>query len=281
LICHGSSISRGLPGHLVRSVHVDPEGIPILSAGTYRTDQSSPIKARWGGWYVTGTHGKQTHMGNRVTVKGEAGDADALASSQNLTDLKAQFNTSGYLTPHSDVVALMVLEHQTGMHNCIARATLETRIALNAEQELNKALQEPATHRFDSTGVRIRSAGDALVKYLLFAEECQLTDPIAGTTTFARDFAARGPRDKKGRSLRDLDLQTRLFKYPCSYLIYSQAFDKMPAEVKDYVLRKLYDVLTGAKQSEEFEHLSAADRKAIREILVDTKPDLPSYWRKP
>ena len=102
---------------------------------------------------------------------------------------------------------------------------------------------------------------------------------ITSTPGFAKDFVRRGPRDAKGRSLRDFDLERRLFKYPCSYLIYSAAFDGMPADVREYVLRRLYEVLTGADRAPEFAHLSAADRKAILEILVATKPNLPDYWR--
>ena len=278
MICHSSSSNRGMPGHLVRSLYVDPQGFPILSEGSFRTDQTSPFRERWGGWYVTGTHGEMKHMGNRIVHKKyQIGDGNA--AGQNLVDLKPLFTTSFYLTPHSDIVALMVLEHQTGMHNLIARASLETRMALHSERELNKSLDEPVSNRFDSTKRRIKSAADDLVKHLLFANEFALTDKVAGTTTFARDFAARGPKDKKGRSLRDFDLQTRLFEHPCSYLIYSEAFQKMPADVKDIVLRKLHDVLTGKETGREFAHLSPEDRRAIREILVDTMPNLPGYWR--
>ena len=102
---------------------------------------------------------------------------------------------------------------------------------------------------------------------------------LQGLLQRLREFAERGPFDKQGRSLRQFDLSTRLFKYPCSYLIYSKAFDGMPADVREYVLRRVYDVLTGEDQSPEFAHLSAADRTAIREILVETKPNLPDYWR--
>ena len=105
------------------------------------------------------------------------------------------------------------------------------------------------------------------------------TEPVRGNTTFAAEFAKRGPFDKKGRSLRDFDMQTRMFKHPCSYLIYSPAFDALPAEVKDYLYRRLWDVLIGRDVGKEFAHLSAADRTAIREILVETKPRLPGYWR--
>jgi hypothetical protein len=281
LTCHSSTQTRGLPGHLVRSVTVDRGGTPFLSAGSFRTDHTSPFAERWGGWYVTGTHGKMTHRGNGFAPNKKAADEGFDNSAgQNVTDLKPFFTASMYPTPHSDIVALMVLEHQTELHNRIAQATLDVRSALHYNAELNKAFDEPPTHRFDSTNSRIRSAADRVLKGLLFCEETTLTDRVAGTTSFARDFAARGPKDATGQSLREFDLATRLFKYPCSYLIYSEAFDKMPAEVRDLVLKRLFDVLTGKDADKAFAHLTAADRKAILEILRETKPNLPEYWKK-
>jgi hypothetical protein len=280
LTCHGSSGTRGFPGHMVRSVFTDPQGFPILSAGSFRTDQASPFKERWGGWYVTGTHGGQTHMGNLlVRDRKSAGEGLENPDGQNVTDLKFRFTTANYLTPHSDIVALMVLEHQAEMHNKITRAALETRMALHYQDELNKALNEPASTRYDSVKSRIKGVGDELVKYLLFGGEAKLTAKVAGSSAFADEFAARGPKDRRGRSLREFDLTTRLFKYPCSYLVYSAAFDGMPADVREYVLRRVYDVLTGKDTSPDFAHLSADDRAAIREILVETKPNLPDFWR--
>jgi hypothetical protein len=101
---------------------------------------------------------------------------------------------------------------------------------------------------------------------------------LTGTSEFAAEFMARGPRDSRGRSLRDLDLETRLFKYPCSYLIYSEAFDAMPGPVRDDVLRKVYDILTGKSSDKAYAHLSSDDRAAILEILRETKANLPDYW---
>jgi hypothetical protein len=172
----------------------------------------------------------------------------------------------------------MVLEHQAEMHNRITQANFLTRLALYEEADLNKAFGRPAGYRSESTTSRVQSAGDALLKYLLFCDEAKLTDQVQGTSPFAQEFAQRGPHDGRGRSLRDLDLRQRLFRYPCSYLIYSAAFDALPEIVKDYVLRRLWDVLTGKDTSAAFAHLSAGDRQAIREILLQTKPNLPSYW---
>jgi hypothetical protein len=187
--------------------------------------------------------------------------------------------TSNYLTPHSDIVALMVLEHQTGMLNRLARAALETRMALYYQRDINKALGRPADYPSDSARSRIRNVGDRVVEYLLFGDEARLTDRIEGTSPFASEFSARGPRDPKGRSLRDLDLETRLFRYPCSYLIYSRAFDSLPAAAKDYVYQRLWDILDGRGTGKNDPSLAPEDRAAILEILRETKPDLPDYWK--
>ncbi len=279
LTCHESSLTRNTPGHLVRSVTTDRNGMPFLSAGTFRTDHSSPIDERWGGWYVTGKHGRMTHRGNSfAATKREADEGFDRSAGQNVTDLKDYFTVGMYPTPHSDIVALMVLEHQIEIQNRIARATLETRSALYQNAELNKALGEPHTHRFESTGSRIKSAGDAVVKALLFSEEAKLTDEVRGSSSFAKEFTARGPKDKKGRSLRDFDLATRLFRYPCSYQIYSEAFDAMPEEVREHVLKRLFDVLTGRDEDKAFSHLTNESKRAILEIVRETKPNLPAYW---
>src|SRR5262249_16033374 len=120
---------------------------------------------------------------------------------------------------------------------------------------------------------------EQLVKYLLFCEEVKLTDPVRGTSAFAEELSKSGPRDRKGRSLRDFVLATRLFKYPCSYLIYSTAFDGLPASVRERVYQRLWDVLTGEEKGTDYAHLAAADRQAIKEILIDTKAGLPEYWK--
>jgi hypothetical protein len=279
LICHGSSQTKDIPGHVVRSVLTDTRGLPILSAGSYRIDHTSPLEKRWGGWYVTGTHGDQKHLGNLI-VRGQPEPREIdNAAGFNVPDLAGRFDTSAYLSPHSDIVALMVLEHQTGAHNYLTRAAFLTRQAMHYQQALNRELGEPEGRVWDSTKSRITSACEPLVEYLLFSGEARLTAKLAGTTTFAAEFQQRGPRDRQGRSLRDLDLQTRLFKYPCSYLIYSPSFAALPAEAKEFVFRRLREVLTGQDQSEKFAHLKPEDRAAVLEILLDTLPDLPDDWQ--
>jgi hypothetical protein len=272
LICHGSSQTKDIPGHVVRSVFADASGLPVLSSGTFRVDQTTPLENRWGGWYVTGTHGDQKHLGNLVVPGRVARDDLDNSAGLNQTCLDGRFDTSKYLTPHSDIVALMVLEHQADAHNYLTRASFLTRQAMHYQQTLNRELNEPAERMWDSTKSRIKSAGEPLVEYLLFCDEAKLSARIDGTSGFAAEFAGRGSRDGQGRSLRDFDLNTRLFKYPCSYLVYSPSFAALPCQVKDYVVGRMHEVLDGKDKSDKFAHLSDADRQAIDEILTETLP---------
>lgn len=273
LSCHASNRTQNVPGYLVRSVFADRAGQAILGSGTFTTDHKSPFEQRWGGWYVTGTHGRMRHMGNTLFVDNSS-DSHDLESGANMVSLEGIVSTEPYLSPHSDLVALMVLEHQTQMHNAIAAANYETRAALHQSFEMNKLLEREKGHISDSANRRIDAVADRVVKYLLMCEEYELEDKVSGTSEFAKEFEARGIRDSKGRSLRDFDLKTRLFKYPCSYLIYNAAFDGMPQEAKSRIAGKLSDVLEGHDQSPDFKHLTPSMRTEILEILAATKPDL-------
>ena len=113
---------------------------------------------------------------------------------------------------------------------------------------------------------------------MLFVDEAPLLEPVKGVSAFTLTFPQRGPRDKQGRSLRDFDLQKRLFRYPMSYMVYSDLFDGLPAPVRERVYRRLYDVLAGREVNPKYAMLAGADRRAIVEILLDTKPGLPAYF---
>lgn len=277
LVCHSSSRTEGVPGHVVRSLFVDSSGQPILSAGSYSVDHSTPLEQRWGGWYVTGTHGSQTHLGNLIIRGQDVRQPVDNGQGQNVTQLADRLAVEKYLTPHSDLIALMVLEHQTLVHNYLTKANFAARQALQYETEMNRTLGEPEGKRMESTTRRIQSAGNDLVEVLLLVNEAKLTAPISGTSGYAETFSRSGLRDRCGRSLQELDLQRRLFKYPCSYLIYSPAFDGLPREMQDYVWQRLWDVLSNPNEA-KFKHLSPEDRRAIVEILRETKPNLPEYW---
>ena len=274
LTCHASSRTQGVPGSFVRSVFVDRAGHPSLGSGTFNTDHRSPFEERWGGWYVTGTHGSLRHMGNQLLndpKKPESLDREAGA---NVTDLSKLCRIEPYVTSHSDLVALMVLEHQSLVQNRITAAQYEARSAKHYDSMMNAALERPADHQSESTDRRIAAAVDRLVEAMLMVDEYQLPEPVSGTSGFAEHFAAQGTRDRHGRSLRDLDLTTRLFRYPCSYLIETPHFDALPAEVRQGVADRLWKILAEADPDPRFAHLSPEDRTAIREILVDVKPTL-------
>ncbi|HAN96607.1 MAG TPA: hypothetical protein DCQ98_03865 [Planctomycetaceae bacterium] len=274
LTCHGAAKTLYVPGLQVRSVLTDPAGQPVLSAGSRRTDQSSPFEERWGGWYVTGTHGSMRHMGNECVANPKDSASLDRESGANVEELSSRIRTEPYRTEHSDLVALMVLEHQSLVHNLITLANYETRLAEHYDSVMNAALDRPADHRSDSTERRIAAVVDKLVDGLLMVDEFRFDQPIAGTSGYSEVFARQGKRDSQGRSLRDLDLRTRLFRYPCSYLIDTPHFDSLPDTVRKATIRRLWEVLTAPTADPRYAHLTDEDRKAIVEILNETKPEL-------
>jgi hypothetical protein len=250
----------------VSSVFPSATGSPH-AGGAIVTDHRTPFRDRWGGWYVNGRHGESRHRGNAVAPNPAQPEVLETLGTQNLGNLAGRVETSGYLSRSSDIVALMTFEHQTQMANLITRLGWEARIAQYGSRT---AALTPA----------LQSSVDALVAYMLFDDEPPLVDPVEGVSSFTRTFAERGPRDRKGRALRDFDLRTRLFRYPLSYMVYDAAFDALPGPVLEHVYRRLFDVLTAEDGDRHTSaRLTRADRRAILEILTDTKANLPAYWR--
>ncbi len=250
LSCHLSWDTLAVPGPLVLSVFPRRSDSEYANGGV--VDHASPIENRWGGWYVTGQQVPARQLGNLELLQPKlpaAGPRPVPAK----PSLEGAFDLNGYPTAHSDVVALMVLEHQVHATNLITRAGWEYRVA-------------------GEMSSRVVEAVDRLVDYLLFTDEARLAGPIRGSSGFAQKFEALGPRDAKGRSLRDLQLDTRLMKYPCSYMVYSPGFTGLPEPVKDVVFARISSILSGKSTAREFTHLSPADRAAIAAILRDTIP---------
>ena len=259
---HTSSRTMGVPGYLVRSFVTDENGVVDLGHGISLVDHRTPIVARWGGWYVCGTHGSQIHLGNLMGAAAYERQKQEPNYLGNLAELSRFFDTLHYPQPTSDIVALMLLEHQARMQNLITRLNYDANGALK--------------HQGDASVLR----GSALtfLRYLLFVEESPLASPINGPSGFAQWFESQGPIDKQGRSLRQFDLQTRLFKYPCSYMIYSEAFDKLPREMKLALYSRLWKILSGEDSGPAYQRIPAETKRAIRDILIETKPDIPRYW---
>lgn len=253
--CHATPATLGLPGFLLRSVFVRPDGQVVPNTRSFLTDHTSPIGERWGGWYVTGTMSGPGHMGNAFLRQGED-EASFDRRGDTAATLLGQFDSARYLSPESDVVALLVLNHQAQMHNLISRLRYVA-----------------------SQGLPLAPDVEALVRYALFADEAPLPGSISGPTSFATDFERLGPHDGSGRSLRQFDLKTRLLRYPCSFLLYSDEFTGLPPDARSAVFARLDAVLSGRDTGGGYAHLSAADRTAVREILTETLPGFAGQLR--
>jgi len=269
--CHLGPKTLSVPGLLVQSVHTASNGVPVAAVDGFVNGHNSPLRERWGGWYVTGTHSGEVHLGNMFSGDLENPELTGPQTGANVTDLRKRFDTSRYLTPDSDLVALLVLEHQVRMQNLITRANYETRYAV-AEQGTNGLISAWSQRR-------ISQAGELLLEYMLFRNEAPLKGPLKGTSDYAEEFVRNGPFDSKGRSLRQFDLQTRLMRFTCSYLIYSPSFDALPREIKSYLWRRLEEVLTGKDTSATYASMTAQDRSAVLEILLETKPEFQGWMR--
>jgi hypothetical protein len=265
--CHVTGNTLGVPGLLMFST---TRAEPTQFSGIPRhIDQTDPLKQRFGGWFVTGSTGSARHMGNDVAALDGK-------SSRELSSVEGLFDADGYRALSSDVVAQLVLTHQAGMTNLLTRAGWEARA-------LDPSLHPPYTAdpaQEASIASVMNGIASEVVDYLLFVDEAKLPERVRGGSGFAERFSSSGPRDRKGRSLYELDLNRRLLRYPCSYLIYSPSFDALPARAKDPIYRRMWAVLSGEEQDQRYrDALPLADRRAIVEILRETKKDLPSYFQ--
>ena len=267
LACHLSWDTLGVPGFQVLSVApLSPD--PTAYATGFVSDHRSPLTERWGGWYVTGDVGSTVHMGNVEVTDVEDPDATRGLVPPRMDSLVGAFDLDGYPSEYSDVVALMVLEHQAGMTNLITRLGWEAR-----RVEFRESASDDQRLDF------VTESALQLVDYMLFVDESPLPTKIVGSSGFTDYFSALEPRDSFGRSLRELDLERRLFRYPCSYMIYTDAFDALPKTAKSAVYARLWSVLSGQEPDAVYSRLSKEDRQAVVEILRDTKSDLPEYFK--
>jgi len=274
LNCHDSFalMGGGVPSFLMVSTYVGDDSGAVSRDGSIMTTDATPLRNRWGGWYVTGQHGSQVHLGN-ITAKGprNAAELESLRRG-NLNTLAGFFDTSLHLTDTSDIVALLVLQHQVYIHNLITRVNYKARTVLERQADERAASARTFDELPPKTQRILTAMIEPLVRAMLFSDAAQITDRIQGGSGFDAWFEKQGPQDRQGRSLRQLDLQARLFKYPLSYLVYSHGFDGLPDYAKDHIYRRFAEILSGRDQSKSYSHLSAADRKAILEILTATKP---------
>lgn len=251
LECHTSTQTLNVPGYLVRSYPTDAAGVIDITEGFSMVDHRTPFSRRWGGWYLSGP-------GGVLVPRGQTPSASSDASRE--LSLRPADAAAKYPQATSDLTALLVLEHQVHMQNLITRVH---RTYLESGPDEG----------------RLHSEVEALVRYLLFVDEAALAKPVTERSEFARWFEKQGPRDRQGRSLRQFDLQERIFKFPCSFMIYSEAFDGLPRRARLRVYHRLWSILSGEETDPTFTGLSAVTRRVLLEILTETKSDVPVSWR--
>jgi hypothetical protein len=261
LRCHGGSLSPDIPGLFTRSLLTAKSGEPLPDQGLELVDDSTPFDHRWGGWYVTGYAGSEDHRGNAFGSEKD-GRIEFQPSGARPAELSGFFDTSQYLAGTSDILALMVLEHQTAMHNSLTRATQRMREAV-ASTDAGSAAR---------LATIVDASAQDVLDHLLFRGAAPIPDNIGGGEAFRRAFAARALRSKEGDSLRDFSAQGRLFANRCSFLIYSDAFSALPSAIKVPVLRRLGAVLRGEDPSGRYAYLGGDERGRIRKVLNDTMP---------
>ena len=284
LSCHGGTFVRDIPGLFVRSVFPNSEGEPLLGQGTKLVDFRTPISSRWGGWYVTGKHGTALHQGN-VTAREENGRLVVdFHQGANVSDLSKFFDTRPYLADSSDIVALLVLEHQTAMQNSITRAGINCRKMLDYQKGLQRDLKESVTDDlvYDSVKGVFDHVADDLVRDLLFVGEAELPPGLAGSPAFQQAFLANARRTPQGDSLKDFCLNGHIFRNRCSYMIYSDAFLQLPDKLKQRVYSRLARILMGGG-GPEYAAIDPAERRRIVVILQATHPEMAAVladWRR-
>ena len=257
--CHAAEETGFVPGLVIKSVLPGVRGGSLNSFRRGVTGHGVPFAERFGGWYVTGAEPLGEHLGN-VLGQYAGGGIEKVALPPG-----ERFDFARYPAATTDVLPQLLHEHQIGFVNRAVAATYKTR-ALLAQGPVNA----------DGVGELAKEAR-ALTRYLLFADEAPLPRQIAGDAVFQKDFL-RNRRAVGGASLKDFELQTRLFRQRCSYMIYSAAFQGLPPAMKQHVYRRLWEALNTAKPDPEYAYLPAGEKHAIRAILRGTLPDLPGGW---
>lgn len=280
LRCHGGAFVREIPGLFTRSLFPDANGDPLLRHGTQLVNDETPFEQRWGGWYVTGYHGSTAHRGNALAR--ESGDQLVFVPSAMRPDeLSAHFETQAYLKPTSDVVALLIFEHQMAVQNSITHAGFSVRRMTTYQHGLQKTFKEPETDEpvYDSVRSVFASSAQDVVDRLLFRHAALLPAGVAGHPDFVKNFAQGAPRGATGLALKDLQLGDRLFAQRCSYLIYSDSFRALPDALKVRIWDRLAAALQSHDSKERYAYLPAEERQRIRAILIDTHPEAKARWK--
>lgn len=279
LRCHGGAFVRDVPGVFARSVFPDDTGEPLFRHGSEVVGDETPFARRWGGWYVSGYLGAENHRGNVFAI--EAGDQLVFApSDERPATLDRFFETESYLANTSDVVALLVAEHQMAVQNALTRAAQHCRKMLAYQRSLQETLKEPFTDEpaYDSVKSVFTSAVETVLDRLLFRHAAPLPAGIGGSAAFRHAFGVDAPRNADGLSLKDFSLEGRLFAHRCSYLIYSETFASLPVQLRHRILDRLHAELQSNDPGGRYAYIDTAEKRSILDVLNSTLPEARSRW---
>jgi hypothetical protein len=281
LSCHAGNFTRDIPGVFARSVFAEATGSPIFSAGSELVDHTTPFEQRWGGWYVTGRHGKARHRGNAFAHESDKDVALDTERGANLEDLSRFIDPSIYPAATSDIAAFMVFEHQLAVHQALTKANHECRRMLAYQHGMQEAFKEPFTDEpsYDSVKSVFNNAAQSVLDALLYKDEAKMPESgVQGSPAFVEAFTASARKSSSGQSLRDLDLRTRIARYRCSFLIDSEHFRQLPKPLLDQILERLGRLLSAAEPEARYAYLPAEERQIVAQILCDTAPELTAHW---
>ncbi len=255
--CHAGDAQFKVPGLAVESVIPGPNTGSLDAFRRGLSGHTIPLEDRFGGWHVTGAPTSLKHHGNAT------GDLNAGKMTMTPIPPGTLFDVSRYPVATSDILAHLIFEHQTGFTNRVTEARYLTRAALAAGKgrigaEDMKALEAKA---------------DALARYVMFADEAPLPkEGITGDSDFKTEFLRNRKPAPDGTALKDLDLRTHLFKYRCSYMLYSRVFASLPSEFKKLVYARLSAAVGETNASRDFSYLPPAEKRSIRAIVGATLP---------
>ncbi|MDF1812203.1 MAG: hypothetical protein P1V20_08310 [Verrucomicrobiales bacterium] len=261
--CHSDEDTRDSPGLVIKSVIPGQRGGSLDSYRRHETGHQIPFHERFGGWYVTGGENLGSHHGNVIGNFSKEGIVTRPVEPGHT------FDWSIFPVQTSDALAHLLHEHQAGFVNRV----LETHYLARGWLKQGNG-QMLSRHETD-----LDAQVDLLVRYLLYADEAEFpAGEISGDAQFKTEFRANRLTSSDGKSLKDFDLKNRMFRFRCSYMIYSPVFRKLPPMVKDAVYQKMEKILSAGRESDKtFAYLPHDERKSIREILRQTHPDL-SHW---
>jgi hypothetical protein len=260
LSCHVSASTLNVPGVIARSNMVGADGNLLPRPDTHDVNHSTTHPDRWGGWYVTSEgapapYSQRGHAGNiTFTAQGNTSNQVFVEWMHGAPEQRP------YPVASSDTVSLLTFDHQSRAINLMTRLNWEARIAGASPLASSE----------------VRGLANELAEYLLFINEAPLPVPLSPIPAFAEHLRARTPKDSRGRSFAQLELVNRLLRYPCSFMVYSEAFDGLPPDVRQAVYRRMREVLAGESVPASYARVSVDDRRAIEEILRDTKSDFPA-----